>query len=69
MIEGIINGQTMNESLIDVNVTTKVERCVRGIALLEPKMMPHLRHQLAPAYNSFSIIYRSRIRRWRTGYW
>jgi hypothetical protein len=53
MIEGIINGQTINESPIDVNVTTKVERCVRGFALLEPKMMPHLRHQLATSLQQF----------------
>jgi hypothetical protein len=31
-IEGI-SGQTMNESLIDINVPTKVERCMWGIAL------------------------------------
>ncbi|HEU4824191.1 MAG TPA: hypothetical protein VFS97_12265 [Nitrososphaeraceae archaeon] len=32
-IAGIISGQTMNESLIDINVATKVERCMWGIAL------------------------------------
>jgi hypothetical protein len=32
-IEGILSGQTMNESLIDTNVATKVERCMWGIAL------------------------------------
>ena len=32
-IEGIINGQTTNEYLIDVNVATTVERCMCGIAL------------------------------------
>ena len=32
-IEGIINGQTMKESLIDVNVAAKVERCMCRIVL------------------------------------
>jgi hypothetical protein len=36
-IEGIINGQSMNESLIDVNVATKVERGMYGIALSRTK--------------------------------
>jgi hypothetical protein len=46
-IEGIIQDQTMNESLIDVDVATKVKDTSVELLFLEPKIMLHFRHQLS----------------------